>query len=65
MDIGIKEAVIAVVTTDVKRVLPGGASPVFYAKDKKELERISFLISKTTFGMVHEIAHETYIIVRH
>lgn len=65
MDIGIKETIIAVITTDKDRAVPGGGAPVFYAKDKQELDRIALYISKTTFGMVHEIAPETYIIVKH
>lgn len=64
MDIGIKETIIAIVTTN-KDIVSSGGSPVFYAKNEEERENLAFLISKTTRGMVHDIGSGVYIVVRH
>ena len=64
MDIGIKEFIIAIVTTDPEKVSSGGA-PVFYAKDEEERERVSLYIAKITLGMIHDLHNGCYIIVKH
>lgn len=64
MDIGIKEAIIAIVTTNEKAV-SGGSVPTFYVKDEEERDKVSLLISKITLGMIHDLENGCYIIVRH
>lgn len=64
MDFGIKENIVAVVTSN-KNIISGQNSPVFIAKDDVEGEKLALLISKTTMGMVHQLESGTYIIVRH
>jgi len=64
MDIGIKEYIIAIVTTNPEKVSSGGV-PVFYAENEEEKEKIALYISKTTMGMIHDIDNGCYIIVRH
>ena len=64
MDVGIKESIVAIVTTDEKSV-SGGSVPTFYAKDEEEKNRVSLLISKITQGMIHDLENGCFIIVRH
>ncbi len=64
MDVGIKESIIAIVTTD-KATVSGGSVPTFYAKDEDEKNRISLLLSKVTMGMIHDLENGCFIIVRH
>ena len=54
MDTVLKEVILAVVTTDRNRVLHSSA-PVFYARDRGEMERVALLLSKVTLGMVHDL----------
>ncbi len=64
MDYGIKDSIIAIVTTN--RSMAGSPnSPVFYAENREEGERTALLIAKCTRGMVHDLLGGTYIIVRH
>ncbi|KGG79756.1 capping complex subunit for YIEGIA [Caloranaerobacter azorensis] len=64
MDVGIKEAILAVVTIR-KDIVCGENIPVFYAKDEEEREKIALLLSKITLGMVHDLENGAYVIVRH
>ena len=59
-----EDRIIAVITTNSKRVLHSGP-PVFYAKNKKEAERTALLLAKVTLAMIHDIENECYIIVKH
>jgi len=64
MDVGLKEQIIAVVTTEPNSI-SSGSVPVFYAKDEEERENIALLLSKTTQGMIHDLKNGCFIIVRH
>ncbi|QUH26085.1 capping complex subunit for YIEGIA [Serpentinicella alkaliphila] len=64
MKFGIKELIIAIITTN-KEFVDSSTAPVFIAQNEEEKERIALLVSKTTMGMVHDIGHGTYIIVKH
>jgi len=64
MDIGIKEAILAIVTTN-KDVVEGGSVPVFYAKDKEEMEQIALKVAKVTLGMIHDLENDCFVVVRH
>jgi len=55
--------ILAVVTTDMNKVK--GGTPIFYAKDEQELEKLSLYLSKILFGMAHDLENGTYVIVRH
>jgi hypothetical protein len=46
MQIGLKDFIVAVVTTNRDMVGPGAMAPVFYAVDDEHLERLSEGIAK-------------------
>ncbi|AYO30375.1 MAG: hypothetical protein PWR06_347 [Thermoanaerobacteraceae bacterium] len=62
-NVGIKEAILAVVTLDKQQ--PASGVPVFYAKDEKERDKIAMYLSKILSAMTHDLENGTYIIVRH
>ncbi|MBS4539706.1 hypothetical protein GOQ27_14625 [Clostridium sp. D2Q-11] len=64
MDIGIKEAILAIITTN-KDVVQGGSVPVFYANDKEEMEQIALKVAKVTLGMIHDLENDCFVVVRH
>ncbi|MGF7057313.1 capping complex subunit for YIEGIA [Brassicibacter mesophilus] len=64
MDVGIKETIIAIITSD-ERSVSGGSVPTFYVKDENEKNKVSLLISKATTGMIHDLENGCFIIVRH
>ncbi|SDZ16459.1 hypothetical protein SAMN05660462_02077 [Proteiniborus ethanoligenes] len=64
MDIGIKDTIIAIITTDEKAV-SGGSVSTFYVGDIEEQKRIALFISKITTGMIHDLENGCYVIVRH
>lgn len=64
MDFGLKEFIVAIVTTN-KNAVSSSTAPIFYAEDEEHKERIALFIAKTTRGMVHDLGTGTYIIVKH
>lgn len=64
MDVGFKENILAIVTIK-KELVSSGTTPIFYARDEDEREKISLLLAKVTLGMVHDLENGSYIIVRH
>ncbi|BAS27622.1 capping complex subunit for YIEGIA [Limnochorda pilosa] len=56
--------VLAVVTTDASRAAGGGA-PVFVARSREEMVHMANTLAKVTVGMVHELAEDLLIVVRH
>ncbi|WP_425446008.1 capping complex subunit for YIEGIA [Dethiothermospora halolimnae] len=64
MDTGLKDTILAVITTNREAVSSEGA-PIFYAKDEEEKERIALLLSKVTLGMVHDLENGCYVIIKH
>ncbi|MFZ7132028.1 MAG: capping complex subunit for YIEGIA [Eubacteriales bacterium] len=56
--------IVAVVTTNAKKILYSGV-PVFFLETKEEMERTALLISKVTMGMIHDLENGCLIIVRH
>jgi len=62
-NIGIKEAILAVVTLDNQQ--PASGIPVFYAKDENERDKIALYLSQILSAMVHDLENGTYILVRH
>lgn len=65
MEIGLKDFIAAVVTTNRDMVGPGAMAPVFYAEDDEHLDRLSEGIAKILNSVVHDIGMGTYIIVKH
>lgn len=63
MDIGLNDYIIAIVTTD--KDMKSNTVPIFYAKDREDLEKRSLMISKCVTGMVHDVLNDTFIIVKH
>ncbi|MTI47766.1 capping complex subunit for YIEGIA [Sporosalibacterium faouarense] len=64
MDVGFKEDILAIITTN-KELVSSGTTPIFYARDEDEKERVALLISKVTMGMVHDLENGSYVIVKH
>lgn len=64
MDVGIKEKILAVVTLDEKKVIPGGV-PIFIAENEQERNKTALLLAKITTAMVHDLENGCYIIVKH
>mgnify|MGYP000853806217 FL=1 len=58
-------AILAIVTVRRELVLEGGSTPVFYAPDRAEQDRISILLSKILLGMVHDLENGVCLIVSH
>jgi hypothetical protein len=63
INIGITEAVLAIITMD--KNMKSASYPVFYAENKEELENRALIISKTMGGMVHDALNGTLMIVKH
>ncbi len=63
MDVGIKDQILAIVTTN--KNMASNTIPIFYVEKKEELDNKSLLISKCMMGMVHDVGNNTYIIVKH
>ncbi|MBF8982225.1 hypothetical protein IZY60_01605 [Lutibacter sp. B2] len=64
MDYGIKDSIIAIITTD-RSMISTTTVPVFYASTEEEKERVALLVSKVTTGMVHDLENGSYVIVKH
>ena len=64
MDVGIKDSILAIVTTNKDRV-SSSTVPVFFVDDSEQQEYMSLLISKITMGMVHDLGDGVYVIVKH
>nr|WP_142504316.1 hypothetical protein [Melghirimyces algeriensis] len=58
-----EKAILAIVSTDREQV--AGGAPIFYAKNKEQMEETAFLLEKILDGMVHELNSRTKIVVRH
>lgn len=56
--------IMAIVTTK-EESLRGGGVPVFIAKNKELLQKISNVLEKTLDASVHEVDEDTTIIVAH
>lgn len=56
--------ILAIITTDLKKV-SGGGCPVFVAKDNEEMEKLSLLLSRILGGVIHDLENGVYFIFRH
>ena len=64
MDNSISNFILAIVTTDAKKVLPGGC-PVILVADQEEQEKTSLLLARILGGIVHDLENGLYFICRH
>ncbi|HEX3010796.1 MAG TPA: hypothetical protein VHQ70_02005 [Syntrophomonadaceae bacterium] len=64
MDVSLSNQILAIVTIDAFKVAEGG-SPVFYAMNQEEQEKVSLLLARILGGLVHDLENGVYIIVRH
>lgn len=53
---------VSVITTD-KSNMGGGGAPIFYAKDREDLQKVSHLLEKIMDCAAHEINEDLFIIV--
>lgn len=58
------EKIVAVVTTDSTRVLPGGV-PTFVARGTEEMEEVALSIARIVGAMVHDLGIDCRIVVLH
>jgi hypothetical protein len=63
MGTSLENLILAVVTTTPHKV--GGGSPIFYANDEEELQKLSFTLEKIMDAMAHQLCTGTMIIVKH
>jgi len=56
--------VMAIITTKEESI-KGGGVPVFIAKNKELLQKISNILEKTLDASAHEVDEDTMIIVAH
>lgn len=53
--------IAGVITTDRNSV--GGGSPIFYARDREDLQKVAHLLEKVLDCMAHEVHEDLFIIV--
>ena len=63
-DMSINDFTLAIITTD-KNMTSSGGCHIFYANDDDDMQNKAMLMAKCVDGVVHEIAKETLIIVKH
>ncbi len=64
MDIGIKDNILAIVTTN-KDIVSSTTVPIFYANSEEHKERLALMVAKVTMGMVHDLENGVYVVVKH
>jgi hypothetical protein len=58
------KVILAIIALE-RDLVEGGGSPVFYAKDKEEQEKMATTLSRITEGVVHELENGLKILVKH
>ncbi|BBI33180.1 capping complex subunit for YIEGIA [Cohnella abietis] len=53
--------IVGVITTDIDSVK--GGAPIFFAKDREDLQKISHLLEKVMDCTAHEVNADLFIIV--
>lgn len=53
--------IVSVITTD--KGIVGGGAPIFYAKDREDLQKISHLLEKVLDSAAHEVHVDLFILV--
>lgn len=64
MDTGLKDIILAIITSESARV-DGGACPRFVASSPEEQQKLSLLLARILAGTVHDLENGVYIITRH
>ena len=57
------KAILATITTNKEKVLPG--SPIFVCHSKDEMDKIAANLEAILDGISHALSDELYIIVKH
>ncbi len=57
--------ILAIITKNENRNKVAGGTPIFFADDEQEMEKISTLLARITLGMVHDLENGVKIIIRH
>ncbi|MCL0067662.1 hypothetical protein M1N67_01825 [Peptococcaceae bacterium] len=55
--------ILAVITMNLETV--GGGAPIFYVKEKSEMESLALSLSNIVNGTVHEPSEDVFVIVKH
>jgi hypothetical protein len=53
--------IAGIITTDRNNI--GGGSPIFYAKDREDLQKVAHLLEKVLDCAAHEVHEDLFIIV--
>ncbi|MEW9122323.1 MAG: hypothetical protein AB2421_06370 [Thermotaleaceae bacterium] len=64
MDFAITNNIVAIITQDSSKVASATA-PVFITDTEQQQEKVAFLLSKVTMGMVHDLGNGCFVIVKH
>ena len=60
----LEKFILAVITLDREKVGTGG-TPVFFASDQEEQEKIAIYLARITEGVIHDLENGVYILVKH
>ncbi|NMB35812.1 MAG: hypothetical protein GX989_05940 [Firmicutes bacterium] len=65
-EVEIDKFILAVVVEEGQRDRVGGCgTPVFYAENQEEQDKIATYLARITSGVIHDLENGVYIIVRH
>ncbi|MGI5880894.1 MAG: capping complex subunit for YIEGIA [Syntrophomonadaceae bacterium] len=64
MDNGMRDYILAIVTTNLSLV-QGGGCPVFLAVNSSQQNKISMLLARILGANVHDLENGVYLIVKH
>ncbi|PAB58843.1 capping complex subunit for YIEGIA [Anaeromicrobium sediminis] len=65
MDIGIKDSIVAIVTTDRNSISNYCSVPIFYADTKEQKESLAVNLSKITMSAIHDLENGCFVLIRH
>ncbi|MDO9535773.1 MAG: hypothetical protein Q7J85_10700 [Bacillota bacterium] len=60
----LEKFILAIVALDAEKV-GGCGTPVFFAVNKEEQDKIATYLARITEGVVHDLENGTYIVVKH
>jgi hypothetical protein len=60
----IEKFILAIVALDAEKV-GGCGTPIFFAANKDEQDKIATYLARITEGVVHDLENGTYIVVKH
>ena len=56
---------ILAIVTQQRDKIGGSGTPIFYAENQVEQDKIATTLARITAGVVHDLGNGIYIIVRH